>query len=219
MRIVIIGSPGAGKTTLAKSIATALAIPFVELDALHWDPGWTAMSVTDPDEFARRVATSTAGDAWVVDGNYASVRDLVWPLATHLIWLDYDRPLIMARVIRRTLARLVFRTALWSGNKERLRDVLRPSHPIAWAWRTWHGRSAGLEALLAEEAHSHLVVYRLRRPTEAAAITRTLVAQSVPGVQSLAGPPARRSNPRPTYYGGGGGGPPPYPGGGGGGAP
>ena len=45
MRIVVVGTSGVGKTTLAKDIAAALAIPHVELDALHWDPGWTAMSI------------------------------------------------------------------------------------------------------------------------------------------------------------------------------
>jgi hypothetical protein len=36
-----------------------------------------------------------AGNASVLDGNYGIVRDLVWRRATHLIWLDYDRPIIM----------------------------------------------------------------------------------------------------------------------------
>ena len=44
-----------------------------------------------------------AGNASVLDGNYGIVRDLVWRRATHLIWLDYDRPIIMYRVIRRSL--------------------------------------------------------------------------------------------------------------------
>jgi hypothetical protein len=69
----------------------------------------------------------------VVDGNYGLVRDLVWRRATHLIWLDYERPVIMHRVIRRSLARAVLRTELWAGNRERWLHMLRPSHPIRWA--------------------------------------------------------------------------------------
>jgi len=84
VRIVVVGTSGAGKTTLAKNIAAALAIPHIELDALHWDPDWRGLSVTDPDEFIRRVAAATAGDAWVVDGNYGLVRALTWRRATHL---------------------------------------------------------------------------------------------------------------------------------------
>ncbi len=183
MRIVVVGTAGAGKTTLAKAIAATLAIPHVELDALHWDPGWKALSITDPDEFVRRVAAATAGNAWVVDGNYGLVRALIWQRATHLIWLDYDRPVIMARVIRRTLVRAVFRTRLWSGNVERWRHLLQPSHPIRWAWSTWHRRRAEIEALLRQDEQAHLIVHRLRRPAEADGVARELSREADPATQ------------------------------------
>jgi adenylate kinase family enzyme len=172
MRIVIVGTPGAGKTTLAKTLAATLSIPHVELDALHWNTGWQPLSITDPDEFARRVDAATAGDAWVVEGNYGMVRKLVWPRATHLVWLDYDRPVIMWRVIRRSLHRVVFRTELWSGNVERWRHLLRPSHPIAWAWTTWRRRREEIEALIGQDEQAHLTVHRIRRPAEATEVAR-----------------------------------------------
>ncbi len=174
MRIVVVGTAGAGKTTLARTIAATLAIPHIELDALHWDPGWNPLSATDPNEFVRRVASATAGDAWVADGNYGLVRELTWGRATHLVWLDYDRPIIMARVIRRTVARAVFRTELWSGNVERWRHLLRPSHPIRWAWTTWRRRRADFEALLAQSEQAHLIVHRIRRPRDARKVLRDL---------------------------------------------
>ncbi len=174
VRIMVVGTAGAGKTTLAKSIAAALAIPHVELDALHWEAGWQALSRTDPDEFIRRVAAATAGDAWVVDGNYGMVRELTWRRATHLVWLDYDRPVIMARVIRRSVARVVRRTRLWSGNVERWRHLLGPSHPIRWAWSTWRRHRDEIEALLGQDEHTHLIVHRIRRPTEAGTVAREL---------------------------------------------
>lgn len=180
MRIVVVGTAGAGKATLAKAIAATLAIPHIELDALHWDPGWMALSITDPNEFVRRVASATAGDAWVVDGNYALVRELTSRRATHLVWLDYDRPIIMARVIRRTVVRAVFRTELWSGNVERWRHLLRPSHPIRWAWSTWCRRRAELEALLGQDGQAHLIVHRIRRPAEARHVLQELARAAHP---------------------------------------
>jgi hypothetical protein len=100
MRIAVVGTPGAGKTTAAKTMAAAPGLPHIELDSIHWEPGWQALTKADPDEFTRRVSAAVAPDAWVVDGNYGAVRRLVWRRATHLIWLDYDRPVIMYRVIK-----------------------------------------------------------------------------------------------------------------------
>ena len=112
------------------------------------------------------MAEAIAAEAWVVDGNYGPVRDLVWQRATHLVWLDYERPVIMARVISRTLVRAVLRTELWAGNRERWRQMLRPSHPIRWAWNTWERRRRETAERLAQWECAHLVVLRLRRPGE-----------------------------------------------------
>jgi len=40
MRIAVIGTSGAGKTTLARRIAGRLKLPHVELDAINWQAGW-----------------------------------------------------------------------------------------------------------------------------------------------------------------------------------
>jgi adenylate kinase family enzyme len=69
MRIAVVGTPGAGKTTAAKTMAAALGLPHIELDSIHWEPGWRALTKADPDEFTRRVSAAVAPDAWVVDGN------------------------------------------------------------------------------------------------------------------------------------------------------
>ena len=103
MQIAVVGTTGSGKTTLAKALAAQLGLPYIELDALNWQAGWRDLSRTDPDEFVRRVAVAIAADSWVLDGGYALVRDLVWRRATHLVWLDYERPIVMSRVIRRSL--------------------------------------------------------------------------------------------------------------------
>src|SRR5437867_235793 len=100
MRIVIFGTSGSGKTTLARRLAAALSLPLVELDRINWQPGWRGLNTDDPAEFVRQVEAATAGEAWVTDGNYSDVRTYLWTRATHLIWLDYERRVIMFRVIR-----------------------------------------------------------------------------------------------------------------------
>ena len=167
MRIVVIGTSGAGKTTLARRIAALLDLPHIELDAINWQPGWRDLSRRDPEEFVRRVAETIQAEAWVADGNYSLVRDRVWQRATHLVWLDYERPVIMARVTSRTLVRAVLRTELWAGNREQWRHLLRPSHPIRWAWNTWERRRRETAEWLAQRECAHLTVLRLRRPREA----------------------------------------------------
>lgn len=40
-RIAIIGSGGAGKSTLARALGGGLGLPVYHLDASFWRPGWT----------------------------------------------------------------------------------------------------------------------------------------------------------------------------------
>ena len=40
MRIVVVGTSGAGKTTLARGIGVPLELPHIELDAINWQSGW-----------------------------------------------------------------------------------------------------------------------------------------------------------------------------------
>ena len=147
------------------------------------------------------MSEATCAEGWVVDGNYGPVRDQVWRRATHLIWLDYDRSLIMARVIRRSLLRAVLRTELWAGNRERWRQMLRPSHPIRWAWSNSARHRREYAERLAREEYAALVVLRLRRPAEAerairflaeaAAVSITLPRESPP--EGVAPPPAGKA--------------------------
>jgi len=175
MRIVVVGTSGAGKTTLARRLAARLELPHIELDAINWQPGWRDLTRHDPDEFIRRVTKAVREDAWIVDGNYGLVSDRVWRRATHMVWLDYGRPVIMVRVIARSVFRTVFRTELWAGNRERWRHMLRPSHPIRWAWTTWDPRRREFAERLAREEHAGLVVIRVRRPGEMPRVLRALV--------------------------------------------
>jgi adenylate kinase family enzyme len=174
MRIVVIGTSGAGKTTMAKRIASTLNLPCIELDRLHWEPNWVALTVTNPDEFVRRVSAAISADTWVTDGNYSVVRDLIWRRATHLVWLDYSRAVIMYRVVKRSVARAFDHEELWAGNKEDWRRWLRPSHPIRWAWSTWEDRRVRFERLLSSAECRHLTVLRLRTPRDAASVVDEL---------------------------------------------
>ena len=84
-RIVIVGRTGSGKTTLARELAAALDVPHVELDALYFGPEFSTVPLSVLRE---RTSAAIAGDCWVTDGNKSAVRDLVWPQADTIVWLD-----------------------------------------------------------------------------------------------------------------------------------
>ncbi|WP_426954743.1 adenylate kinase [Muricoccus radiodurans] len=167
MRIAVVGTSGAGKSTLARRIAQTFGIPHVELDAHFWGPDWTPV---EREAMRASIDAATAAPAWVSDGNYESrVGDIIRARATHLVWLDYSRRIIMPRVIRRSLLRALTQRPLWNGNRERWSALLERDHPIRYAWRTAHPRRARLEAELRDPAQAHLTVLRLRHPREAEA--------------------------------------------------
>ena len=63
---------------------------------------------------------------------------------------------------------------MWAGNRERWLHMLRPSHPIRWAWSTWRRRRREYEERIGQTDYAHLVVLRLRRPREAEKLLRQL---------------------------------------------
>lgn len=178
MRIAVVGTSGSGKSTLAERMAVALDAPFIELDAINWQPGWVGLHDTDVPELKRRVEAAIAADAWTLAGNYGAVRNAVWRRATDLVWLDYPRPVVMRRVIRRSLARAISRKELWpdTGNREDWRMWLSPEHPIRWAWSTYHRRRREYGERIADPKWSHLRVHHLTDPRQAEALVRDLGA-------------------------------------------
>jgi adenylate kinase family enzyme len=164
LRVVVVGTSGCGKTTLAVALSQRLGVPHVELDALHWGPDWTE---TPTAVFREQVEATLCGDRWVVDGNYThKVRDLVWERADTLIWLDYPLPLAWVRVVRRTFRRIFTREELWNGNRERIRDLFSREALWFWVLTTHHRRRRRFAEFLAEPESGHLTVLRFRSSGE-----------------------------------------------------
>ena len=178
MRILVTGTSGAGKSTLARELADALDLPHIELDAINWQPGWVGLNDVDPEDFVQRVQAAIAAEAWVVDGNYGGVRDAIWDRATEIVWLDYDRWVIMPRVIWRSIHRAMDHRELWpgTGNRESWRRWLDPEHPIRWAWDTWVRRRREYALRAADPRYAGLRIHRLRHPREAQPLVRFLAS-------------------------------------------
>ncbi|SCL21650.1 Adenylate kinase [Micromonospora rhizosphaerae] len=117
-RILIVGSAGAGKSTLAREVARRLDLPLIHLDRHYWRPGWVP---ADEALFRAEVAELAAGPAWVMDGNYQATFDLRLSRADLLVLCDPPRLLCLVRVLRRRWAhRATLRPDLPAGCPEQI---------------------------------------------------------------------------------------------------
>lgn len=123
-RIVLKGTSGAGKSTVGAELARRLNLTFVELDALHHGPNWSA----PPAEVFRatlRDVMAAAPDGWVIDGNYDSkLDDTVIGVADTIVWLDLPLQIKLRRVWKRSMHRIRNNVELWGGNRETWREAV-----------------------------------------------------------------------------------------------
>lgn len=171
-RVAVIGTSCSGKTTFARSLARKLNMPHIELDAVHWQPNWTP---TPRDEFRAKAQQAVAPEAWVLDGNYSAVRDIVWARATTLVWLNYPFPVVAWRALRRTLRRTLWKEPMWAGNIETFRLAFFSRDSILWWVLTTHRKRRRDYPLLFQRSENHhLSVTVFTSPSEAERFLQTL---------------------------------------------
>ncbi len=164
LRVSVVGTSGAGKSTFASALARVLGAPWLELDSVYHQAGWEPLPAA---EYRARVAAAADGERWVIDGNYSTVRDIVWARADTVIFLDLPRRTVMRRVFGRTLRRVAGRVELWNGNRERWRNFFtldQEESVIVWAWQTHARNRARFAAAMADPAFAHLRFVRLTSP-------------------------------------------------------
>ena len=173
-RVAIVGTSCAGKTTLAHSLSHALGIPHTELDGLYWGPNWTPHPLED---LRSSVQETVAALSWVVDGNYAVVRNLVWGRATTPVWLNYPASLLFSRAVRRTLRRIVTQEALFAGDLESL-TLFDPGWIPWWVLRSFWRRRREYPLLFRRPENVHLQVLEFTRPSQGAEFLGRVAAQN-----------------------------------------
>ena len=72
-KVIIIGCPGAGKTTFAEKLRDKTGLPLYYLDAILHKPDRTHISRAD---FDARLTEILAEDRWIFDGNYSRTIDV-----------------------------------------------------------------------------------------------------------------------------------------------
>lgn len=159
-RIAIVGSGGAGKSTLARRLGSILGIPVVHLDALYWQPGW----VEPPrEEWAAVQLALVQGEHWILDGNYGGTIDIRLAAADTVVFLDLPPVVCLWRVLKRRVQ------YAWRQRPDRA-----PGCPesidlafLRWIWTYRQRRRPRLLARLARlDDHVRVVVLRSAREVQ-----------------------------------------------------
>ena len=178
MKINVIGTSGRGKSTLARQLAIALGIPYLEMDQLFWKPNW--QESTD-EEFFPRLEEALAAEAWVLDGNYTRTTALKWRRADLVVWVDFSFPRTLYRALKRALIRAITKIELWpdTGNHESLARLFSKESMVLYTAKTYWGNRQKYEALMQAEEYAHLTFVRVQTPKQASSLIQSLTHQNI----------------------------------------
>ena len=99
-RVLVIGSGGAGKSTLALRVGEITGLPVIHLDRLYWGPGW---AVPDREAWLRRLKDAMSADDWILDGNYSATLEIRLAASDTVLFLDFPPHVCIWRAVKRYL--------------------------------------------------------------------------------------------------------------------
>jgi adenylate kinase family enzyme len=161
-RVCVIGTSGAGKTTVARAIADRRGFTYIDNDAIIWHANWEPAPKL---EIYAAKELATRGDGWVTDGNLGHDPDdeLLLERCDTLVWLDLSRAVVHWQVIKRSVARVITREPLAHGNRESLRLMLSKDSIILWSIQSFERRRRRYGELFARRERRHLIRLTSRR--------------------------------------------------------
>lgn len=157
-RVMIVGQPGAGKSTLARELGDRTGLPVVHVDMIHWMPGWRERP---KDEKIVMAMARQAEPEWIFEGGLSATWDDRLARADTLIFLDFPLWLRSWRVFKRTVRDYGrTRVDLPEGCPERF-------DPEFWKW-IWETRKTGRDGMdqLVKSAPAGMRVFRLSSPRQ-----------------------------------------------------
>ena len=85
-KIIVIGCPGSGKSTVSRSLHKKTGILLYHLDMMYWNADKTTV---EKRVFLERLSAVLEKDEWIIDGNYGSTMELRMAACDTAIFLDY----------------------------------------------------------------------------------------------------------------------------------
>lgn len=159
-RVMIVGGPGSGKSSLARELGEVTGLPVYHMDLVHWKPGWTRRPMVEKWQLVREIEER---EAWIFEGGYSATFDSRAARADTLIWLDLPVALRLWRVTKR-LARYWGRSRpdLPTGCVEGLNRETWVF--FRWIWTSRTSSRRRVERLI--EQQDGLGVYHLKSRSE-----------------------------------------------------
>ena len=85
-KVIVIGCPGSGKSTVSRALHNMTGIPLYHLDMMYWNADKTTV---EKSVFLERLSAVLEKDEWIIDGNYGSTMELRMVACDTVIFLDY----------------------------------------------------------------------------------------------------------------------------------
>ena len=85
-KVIVIGCPGSGKSTISRALHNKTGIPLYHLDMMYWNADKTTV---EKSVFLEQLSAVLAKDKWIIDGNYGSTMELRMAACDTVIFLDY----------------------------------------------------------------------------------------------------------------------------------
>lgn len=84
-KVLVIGSPGSGKSALSTHLSKYMSLPLYHLDQINWkDDNQTI----EQDELINEIKDFLIQQYWIIDGNYIDTLELRVSHAEVVIWLQ-----------------------------------------------------------------------------------------------------------------------------------
>ncbi len=151
-KIMLIGCPGSGKTTLARQLHDALNIPLHHLDKIMWQSGWQKKSPSWTLRYHKKLCLTPS---WIIDGNHIPTLAERCQQADLIIFFITPRWRCMIRIFNRWL---LFRKQQRTDLARGCFDELNHNY-LDYAWH-FHKRYQPILKLCVEQSSAHIMELR-----------------------------------------------------------